>query len=79
MINLAALNCLNGDVDGAEILLREFEEVSKKKPTDVRKSIKLFKKHQVSQLRNRRKYIRQYITAMNEVPREERKKYKLNN
>ncbi|EDR26538.1 hypothetical protein EDI_088680, partial [Entamoeba dispar SAW760] len=46
LINLATLNCLIGDVETGDLLLKEFEDISKRE-TDARKSIRLFKKHQM--------------------------------
>ncbi|BFU18187.1 methyltransferase, putative [Entamoeba histolytica HM-1:IMSS-B] len=74
LINLATLNCLIGDVETGDLLLKEFEDISKRE-TDARKSIRLFKKHQVAQLRNRRKHIRTFILNTQPILKEQRKKY----
>ncbi|KAL7722803.1 tRNA (guanine(46)-N(7))-methyltransferase [Entamoeba marina] len=79
LINLATLNCLIGDVESADILVKEFEEHSKKLEVNARRSVRLFKKHQVAQLRNRNKFIKTYIKNTIDTPKEQRRKYQFNN
>ncbi|ELP92761.1 methyltransferase, putative [Entamoeba invadens IP1] len=68
LLVLATYNCLTNNVNAADDLLREFGEVCDDDKDDYRKSIKLFKKHQNSQLRHRRKYIKAYIQNVKANP-----------